>query len=401
MLRIVQQQVEEINELSPPVHNVFNSVQSLRNERAHTFQNIFKYIRTWQRFGFAAVLGDGAVPVPSDILRGRSASVCLVSWSADGGTIATGSTDGTVQLFCAASGDVVHVLEACYVTETPGVQVQPNERRVHSVTWSADGNTIATLAGETQKSLTNASRGVRFELWNARTGRDIPAMYGPVRRRESPAVSPDGEIVATKSDDGTVRLWGRTGRRLQELRGHTEPVTCLAWNPNGSDLVTGAGDVRVWDILTGTERHVLRGHTHSVCCVAFNPAGTTLATGSLDETARLWDVATGECVSVLWGHTGAVVAVAWSPGGDVLATASDDHTARLWYPPPSEERSMQFVSDVADAAFPVAAPGRDRSRCFDNIYKLLAYINSRHSSRRLTRGRASKDTGAKRWPGQS
>jgi WD40 repeat protein len=104
------------------------------------------------------------------------------------------------------------------------------------------------------------------------------------------AFSPDGNLLATASADGTIKLWARSGE----------------------------------------ERATLRGHTASVGYVAFSPDGSRLASASEDATARLWDAATGERLLTLAGHTGAVWHVAFSADGAWLATASADGTAKVY-----------------------------------------------------------------------
>ncbi len=79
------------------------------------------------------------------------------------------------------------------------------------------------------------------------------------------------------------------------LEGHREPVSSLAFSPQGQILASGSYDstVRLWRVPDGTPLHTLEGHTGSVHAVAFSPDGTLLASGSEDGTVRLWGVAGG------------------------------------------------------------------------------------------------------------
>ena len=107
----------------------------------------------------------------------------------------------------------------------------------------------------------------------------------------------------------------------------------LAYSPNGDRLASGSNDdtVRLWDPKTGTELEILKGHTGDVRAVAFSPDGGMLASGDgNDNEIRLWDGHDGEHILTLVGHQRDVTGLAFSPDGSILASASDDRTVGLW-----------------------------------------------------------------------
>ena len=169
----------------------------------------------------------------------------------------------------------------------------------------------------------------------------------------SVAFSPDGNIIATPSDNYTVQLWNtNAGKHIRTLTGHTSTVLSVAFSPDGNIIATASGNVsiagteikeweridntvRLWDTNTGKLVNTLTGHTDDVNSVAFSPDGDIIATSSDDDTVRLWDINGG--VRILKGHTessGRMVpsdsSVAFSPDGNTLATAADwGKTVRL------------------------------------------------------------------------
>ena len=93
---------------------------------------------------------------------------------------------------------------------------------------------------------------------------------------------------------------------IATLRGHAEPVKCVAWN-HTKDTIASAGDdndIIIWDAGTGMQVLKLKGHTSSVKSVLWSPKGDQLASGSLDKTVIIWDAKTGEKVQTLKGRTG-------------------------------------------------------------------------------------------------
>src|SRR5438105_3163434 len=105
------------------------------------------------------------------------------------------------------------------------------------------------------------------------------------------AFSPDGKLLATVSEDNTVRLWDVATRQPvgPSITGHE--VLSVAFSPGGKLLAIGGSDLDLWDVASRQPvRQPLRGDTHSAFSVAFSPDGTLLA-GAEDGTVQLWDVA--------------------------------------------------------------------------------------------------------------
>eukprot|EP01133_Synstelium_polycarpum_P011557 gene11557-13490_t len=89
---------------------------------------------------------------------------------------------------------------------------------------------------------------------------------------------PDGQMLATCSEDQTTAIWSvKDGSKIRELRGHTLAVTCVDWQHTklGCLLVSCADDqtVRVWNTDTWTEIAVFQttqdvGEWHTVTYIA-------------------------------------------------------------------------------------------------------------------------------------
>jgi WD40 repeat protein len=149
------------------------------------------------------------------------------------------------------------------------------------------------------------------------------------------AFSSDGRSIVAGCLDGTVQLWDIEGRLLQLIRAHKAPVWGIALSPDGQMIASASGDrtVKLWR-LNGTLIKTLNGHQNSVWNVAFSPDSKILASGSVDSTVKLWQT-DGTLLKTLTGHRAPVWDVAFCPAtveqtAPLLASVSGDRTAKLW-----------------------------------------------------------------------
>jgi len=292
---------------------------------------------------------------------GHSNVVSCVAYSPDGTTLASGSQDASVKLWDVATRRLVATLpaHAGHVTwlafsndgrtlataDEDGLKLWNSkthqhvftlkERMVARFAFSPVGTLIAIGYGH---SIYGDVIGGSVKLWDYTTHQVVKTFSEPGPRL---ALSPDGNMLATRSGNNSVKLWNvETGREMAKLDGAGE-VSCLSFSSDGRTLAAGnlAGEVQLWKVTTG-ERLVLKGHTGWVWGLAFSPDGRRLATGSTDQTVRLWNVSTGKEESKLLGHGSEVWAVAFAPDGQTLATGGKDEMVMLWSTAP---KRAEFV----------------------------------------------------------
>ena len=108
-------------------------------------------------------------------------------------------------------------------------------------------------------------------------------------------------------------------------------INSLSFSPDGNLLASGSDDktTKLWDVKSGSLIRTL-SETSYVTSVAFSPDGSLLASGNYGKTIKLWDVKSGSLIRILTGpltgHTDPVYSVAFSPDGNLLASGSSDGT---------------------------------------------------------------------------
>ncbi|THW33865.1 WD40 repeat-like protein [Aureobasidium pullulans] len=165
------------------------------------------------------------------------------------------------------------------------------------------------------------------ETWNAR----IQTLEGHCSSTGVVCFSTDGKLLASKSSDGSIRLWDTsTGAPHSSLEAHSRLAQPIAFSPDNKTLISASQDstIEAWDVATGTSFRTFAGHSGPITALVFFGGGKILASASHDKTIRIWNTATGTVVTVLEGHTDFVESIAIS--SDVVTSASLDGAVNFW-----------------------------------------------------------------------
>lgn len=165
-------------------------------------------------------------------------------------------------------------------------------------------------------------------------------------------ISPNDSLVATASQDGTVKIWNATDlspyRGGVILKGHSRGVWDCRFSPSDKVLATAGGDrtVKLWSLSSPSSSSCLRtfqGHVGPVLRVRFLAGGMQLVSSGADGLVKLWTIRTRECEATLDGHVDRVwgLDVALS-GGLAMVTGGADSRIIRWVDTTQEEEEKRL-----------------------------------------------------------
>ena len=174
------------------------------------------------------------------------------------------------------------------------------------------------------------------------------------------AFSPDGRRLYAGGAGPTEVFNVTTGERVDSFGG----AGALALSPDGETMAVRTGDttVRLIDTKTGTTTARLSDHESAVTGATFSQDGSLVSTVSNDQTAIVWTTATGEAVQHLEAHVGSVHAVEFGQDENLqLYTAGADGTTIVWDLDRTRGLARQLVApqrvQSPDEGVPLLSPG--------------------------------------------
>lgn len=367
----------------------------------------------------------------------HKSTVNSVSYSPNGQFIASRSWDGTIRVWNATSREVT---QFCGLSEFGNLVYSPDGRklaccgkegivvrdalsgevigkkdqigRIYAVAYSANGaylasggsdvrlwngetlSEIAVLKGHTNSVYSVAFPGDDSELlsadgygtmarWNATSHQMIG---GPIAAHEAPintaAYSPDGQLIASGSGDGSIRVWDVNSISDVESSTHRlGKIRSLSCSPGGNEFASASSDgsVRIHASNSGTILRTLIGHIDQVSVVVYSPDGKLLVSVSTDRTLRVWDAETGSGLRVFRGHTRSVTSVLFDTDGKHVISASFDGTIRRWNVEIDGDVGEIISSHLDEVRYICLSPN-ERILAFTGRDGVIRFINLTHGS---------------------
>lgn len=164
----------------------------------------------------------------------------------------------------------------------------------------------------------------------------------------SVALSEDGSVLATGLYDGKIQLWRTTnGKLLHTIEASEEPVTRIAFAPDGTTLASSysrAGVIDLWRVKDGTHLHRLNRDAGNISHFAFTRQSNKLVAiaGEKESQVFLWRVADGALLQTLVGYRHPITSMAFSPDGSTLAFALEGGPTGIQILPASVLRLWQI-----------------------------------------------------------
>jgi WD40 repeat protein len=182
-----------------------------------------------------------------------------------------------------------------------------------------------------------------IHLYDVGTGRREAVLRGHSTPVSFVAYRPDGKQLASTADDQTIRLWDpATGQQTAILKTKVAPQQLDKWpvisyNSDGSRIVSsvwngGACTSRLWDVTRGREIALPTRWQNRFSPACFSPNGKRVAVSN-GEYAYLCDAVTGSQLAVLGPHSKAVSTLVYSPDGKRVASSEVDggsNAIHLW-----------------------------------------------------------------------
>lgn len=217
-------------------------------------------------------------------------------------------------------------------------------QRSFSKKWSANEETIKKIRFDTSGNHMITSGVFELVLWDLKNKKPTTLHFHPIiwdLQANQPIVlpvdelvglttifSPDGTKLAATSKRDTVLVWDIQEQEWQELYGHTNLITSLAFNSSGTLIASGSLDktIEIWKLEAGKRRQRITslGQSEPISSVAFSPDSKHIIATRWDKKMTIIDAQTAKIITML-EHPTDVFSASYTPNGNyIIARAAQE-----------------------------------------------------------------------------
>ena len=289
---------------------------------------------------------------------GHDSIVYSISWSPDGTYIASGSQDGECQVWTADKGTLTFSTRST-------IQPPISDDFVQSIAWSHH-NPPRVAIGFIDGTL---------QILDINNRQRIGSMTQSYTTNGVLSWSPNEKYLAVCKgiiDHAVVIYEVATWNIVYTYQDHTDSVHVVAWSPDGQYVASGSEDttIRIWEPLTGQTRLIYKEHHGDIAAISWSSDSTKIVSSAQDYVVQIWEPVTGNTQhthqypsqapmgKVAWSHNSKLVAAyprtgsvdildeeltvkqtiqagvtydfSWSPDDTRLATANYNNIAQVW-----------------------------------------------------------------------
>jgi len=224
-------------------------------------------------------------------MTGHSARVGALSWKLAGGGGTCGSAPGHSSLLASGSRDRLIHLRDPRSDSAYEMRLCGHKQEVCGLRWSFDERSMLASGGNDNKLL----------VWDVKKhARPFHTFADHTAAVKAIAWSPHQHGLLASGGgtaDRCIRFWNcLTGHGINCIDTGSQ-VCNLAFSKNCNELVSTHGyslnQIVVWKYPSMQKIATLTGHTYRVLYLALSPDGSTIVTGAGDETLRFWQVFPG------------------------------------------------------------------------------------------------------------
>ncbi|VUC21069.1 unnamed protein product [Clonostachys rosea] len=243
-------------------------------------------------------------------LEADTADIWCITFSPDGGFVASVCGDSTIWLWRTNDGSCIQVFKG-HMDMITTIAFSPDGAHIASASWD---DSIRLWHTASDGCIPDLSRERHYSFGSYEANSGLPMV-----------LSPDDATLALANDEDTIRLWRTAdGACYQQLKPDGGRICSLAFSHDGKLIASGSyNGIHVWDVSNGSCIQKMESPLRPIMAVAFSSDGTTLASTTVHGTTRLWNPIDGTCIKKMegWGESDTTFRTVFSPDGTTIASA--------------------------------------------------------------------------------